>query len=459
MCKTWQQASDNHHRLWKVIDVYGSADALCWLMLCLTNSGSVDLEVYFHAPHHMEAACGLLLPHSDRVRLIATHGYDALEKLENLQPLFDRTLPRLEELNVLGTWYFPGDLRFVLTELLDMHPARLPALRVLRLDGVFLPWTSPLLPQLRVLDCHGWSVDLDTGDEELDVPLPAFLTTLAACHSLEHLSLFLNSAKPHILDEDASHAQGAGPIPTIALPHLRVAEIALCEDDADIFLSVLSHVRFSARCRIALRCGTRAPERGRAALLFPNDPELYPILRTAVQATWHGAHGFSCIGPGPDPGPGEADERGELVVDVDCSREWFNKHTTDPYPMLGEFCEYLRQAPLKKLRIEWRVYRSAYVQVLRTFPALEELAVDVMFDPTGVRDLFRVLAEGAASTIVMDERETDAGQSSLECQPPAESPGTIAHPCCIRGSIRREGGGRLHQGVSSRIGGDWLHQG
>ena len=95
---------------------------------------------------------------------------------------------------------------------------------------------------------------------------------------------------------------------------------------------------------------------------------------------------------------GEADERGELVVDVDCSREWFNKHTTDPYPMLGEFCEYLRQAPLKKLRIEWRVYRSAYVQVLRTFPALEELAVDVMFDPTGVRDLFRALAEGGASS-------------------------------------------------------------
>ena len=55
---------------------------------------------------------------------------------------------------------------------------------------------------------------------------------------LEHLSLFLNSAKPHILDEDASHAQGAGPIPTIALPRLRVAEIALCEDDADIFLSI-----------------------------------------------------------------------------------------------------------------------------------------------------------------------------------------------------------------------------
>ena len=141
---------------------------------------------------------------------------------------------------------------------------------------------------------------------------PGTVRTSVRRSTLEHLSLFLNSAKPHILDEDASHAQGAGPIPTIALPHLRVAEIALCEDDADIFLSVLSHVRFSARCRIALRCGTRAPERGRAALLFPNDPELYPILRTAVQATWHGAHGFSCIGPGPNPGPREADERGEV---------------------------------------------------------------------------------------------------------------------------------------------------
>ncbi|TBU59264.1 hypothetical protein BD310DRAFT_1010867 [Dichomitus squalens] len=393
VCKTWRQAMDNHHRLWATIDVYGSRHSLDWVRLCLANSGSVDLDVRFHAPERMPPACGALFLHTGRIRSIAVYQEDTVAALGDLQGLFDRTLPKLTQLILISEWHSDAYPRFVLTELLDIRPDRVPALRALHMNGVFLPWTSALLPNLRVLTCHGWSLDHNTMDDALDVALPRFLAILSACQSLEHLSINVNSAKPHILNANDSRLDG--PIPTAALPNLRTFDLTCCVDDADILFDVLSHVRFSERCAIALRCGTHCREAGRVGEMFPNDPDNYPILRTAVDATWHGPAGFSCKAPGTGGGSG-----GELVVDVDCDTCWARRHRADPYPVLAEFCAYLERAPLTTLAIEWPVKQGAYADVFRTFPALEHLTVDFGRDSAlkKIRKLLRALKEGATSS-------------------------------------------------------------
>ena len=99
-----------------------------------------------------------------------------------------------------------------------------------------------------------------------------FLANLAACQSLEELSLHIGHSGLHILSAADSRRRGAGLAPTIALPNLRVAEILTCADDADIILDVLSHIHFSPYCNVAIRCLNSFPELGSAALLIPNNP-------------------------------------------------------------------------------------------------------------------------------------------------------------------------------------------
>ncbi|KAI1785322.1 hypothetical protein LXA43DRAFT_1038745, partial [Ganoderma leucocontextum] len=301
VCKRWHEIAGDHPSLWRIIDIFASDHTLAWVNLCLARSGMTALELGFHAPDVMRNACEALVGHAGRIRTIWACGEQTIRGLHGLRLLFLSNLPNVQELHLddnlsRNSHIFDRDTRFILTELLsDLSAARLPALHTLNLSGIFVPWDSAILQNLRVLRLSRWEVSPSTFDEMYHLPVDRFLHALAACQLLEELSMDLLNTNPHI-------QLAIGRLPTISLPNLRQMELRVNQFESNvIFLPILSHIRFPETCSIVLEGSTIRfdLEPPSYAKFLPNNPQCFPTLANAIEATWHGPTAFSCKAPAP----------------------------------------------------------------------------------------------------------------------------------------------------------------
>ncbi|TBU40225.1 hypothetical protein BD309DRAFT_1003235 [Dichomitus squalens] len=380
-----------------------------WVELCLSNSKGMGLHLQFHAeyfeygqgdyilirgfggqprftPGH-EVSVVLPLNHAQRIQSVWVSGEKAVAQLGKLRDLFKLPLPRLEELRVtMGAQSIQN--KHVLTEFLNIDSRRLPALRTLVLDGIYLPWSSSILRNLRALKL----VYASTNNHRYRMTLHQFLNALGACQALQYLSLYMSTPMDGWRWDTTS-----SPGDTIALPNLRFVDITSLGSDRDDdheehmndMFPILAHVRFPEHCYIKL--GSESEQPYRYIQLVPNDAQCFPILRSATEAVWEGRARFRCrTGP-----PYGGSTRGELVVDVDSTYLWeyplltyrngrqgvhpdAYRLSTNPEGALAAFCSYLSRARLTKLTMQYSELISvdAYLSAFRVFPHLEELVLD-----------------------------------------------------------------------------------
>ncbi|TBU55487.1 hypothetical protein BD310DRAFT_681111 [Dichomitus squalens] len=165
VCCQWRELVDTHCRdFWRAIDITGNPE---WIRLCLAKSEGAGLELLYGRKDptavslnsregilalRSELKLSVVLPLEDtaRVQCIRVSGATAVLQLDKLQPLFDKTLRCLETLDIRMN-VLEAQHGVVLTEFLDIDGKRLPALRSLSLKGVYIPWKSEFLRDLRDL--------------------------------------------------------------------------------------------------------------------------------------------------------------------------------------------------------------------------------------------------------------------------------------------------------------------
>ncbi|TBU38636.1 hypothetical protein BD309DRAFT_930352 [Dichomitus squalens] len=397
VCRHWRELADKYcPALWQTIDITRKRE---WMELCLANSKEMGLHLQFPAEYPEgerrnsggqprfepgpEESVVLPLTHAQRIQSVWVSGEKAIEQLGKLRDLFTMPLPRLEELRVTmraESIVFDGP---VLTEILDIDSRRLPALRMLVLDGVYIPWSSGILRNLRALKI----VYTASSDPRYCMTLRQFLRALGACQALQYLSIFMS--------DTWCQENTASPGDAITLPNLRLVEITSLSaqmDAVDELFHVLAHVRFPEHCCINLSTESQTPFRYNQ--LVPNDVQCFPVLGSATEAVWGGRARFSCR-TAPRSG---GSTRGELIVNVDCIGDW-EFHTnplityhdgrpilhpyasmpdTNPEGTLAAFCSYLSRARLTKLTLQYSelISEGAYLSAFRVFPYLVELVLD-----------------------------------------------------------------------------------
>ncbi|PIL25395.1 hypothetical protein GSI_13285 [Ganoderma sinense ZZ0214-1] len=350
VCRRWHDIADDHPKLWQAVDVLPSKHVLDWGSLCLSKSGTGGLELRFHTPHAMREVCNALYAHAERIQKISAWGEETIRGLHALRRLFLLNLPNVQELHFHFDDNLPWardiyalDTRFVLTELLgELSPARLPALHTISLRGIFLPWQSPIIRNLRVLRVDRWEENPAVSHEPYDVPSDRFLHVLASCPKLETLSLNVTNTDPH-LRPPRHHS-------TLPVNHF---------ESRALFVPLLAHIRLDPACSVALNGSTGTFDTAAPAYAdFLPAPALaaqsFPALARAVAATWHGLTAFSCH-TGADEGGAE------LRLEVKDGRE--EQRRAPPYPdeALARFCEYMKEAPrLARLTLCACVSKEAY---------------------------------------------------------------------------------------------------
>ncbi|KAM5544330.1 hypothetical protein V8D89_001990 [Ganoderma adspersum] len=429
VCKHWHDIADDHPRLWRIIDVLPSKHALDWVNLCLSKSGTAELELHFHSPHAMLEACNALIAHAGRIRTIWAAGEETIRGLHALRPLFLLNLPKVQELHLddnfshLTRPIYDRDTRFVLTELLgDLSTARLPALHTVALRGIFLPWESPILRQLRVLRLACWEENqmVLTANDAYNLPSDWFLYALAGCSRLEELSLNVTNTDPHI-------RLAMGGLPTIVLPRLRRLALEINQLEARVlFVPLLAHIRVPAACNVVLDGATHMFDLSPPAYadflpppLPDGAPQCFPALANAVEATWHGPTAFSCkAAPALPP----------LRLALRDGREEHRRAPLDPEAALAQFCSYVAHAPrLTTLTLRTSVSEAAYAHAFRALTGVTELVVEYPRAPRreDVRGLLSALA----------------GESGSEVVGPGEGPGVLPglRVLRLRGPVRYDG--------------------
>ena len=397
VCKHWHDVADGHPRLWCTVDVVPSGHTLDWVNLCLSNSGTAELEVRFHTPDVMPVACAALVAHAGRIRTIWAAGEETIRGLYTLRPLFLSNLPNVQELHFddrlthSARRIYDRNVRFVLTELLgDLSPARLPALHTISLRGIFLPWESPIIRHLRVFRVACWEEHPAVFHEAYDLPSDRFLHILASWPHLETLSLDVTNTDPHLRP---THSVA---LPVVALPRLHRLELKVNQFEARaLFRPLLAHIRVPATCNIALYGSTH---------LFDRDPPAYadflplplpdsagqpcfPPLADAVAATWYGPKVFSCA----------TATGAELRAVLRDAREKHRRTRPDANVALVQFAGFLARAPgLARLTLRTGVSVTAYAHTFRALPGLAELVVEYPWVPRreDVRALLSALTQG-----------------------------------------------------------------
>ncbi|PIL25377.1 hypothetical protein GSI_13267 [Ganoderma sinense ZZ0214-1] len=398
VCKHWHDVADGHPKLWKTVDVLPSKHALDWVNLCVSKSGAVGLELRFHTPHAMREVCDALYAHTERIQKISAWGEETIRGLHALRPLFFLNLLNVQELHfnanfprTRGFYNLDRDTRFVLTELLgELSPARLPALHTISLRGIFLPWESPITPNLRVLRLDRWDDSSPVFREPYGVPSDRFLHILASCTKLETLSLDVKNTDTHL------RLPQSGTLPVIALPSLRRLVLTVNHFASRVlFVPLLAHIRVPPTCTVTIAGSTSTFDL--AAPTYPDflpAPALaaqsIPALARAVAATWNGPQAFSFT----------SDSGAALRLAVRDGREEHRRTLPDPDDALSQFCEYAREAPrLARLALCARVSEGAYARAFRTLAGVgvEEL---VAWTPRreDVRGLLSALAGKPEST-------------------------------------------------------------
>ncbi|TBU59259.1 hypothetical protein BD310DRAFT_925192 [Dichomitus squalens] len=155
------------------------------------------------------------------------------------------------------------------------------------------------------------------------------------------------------------------------------------DDEVDEIRPVLEHIRVPESCDFFLEIvNAKASPYGDC---LPNDPSCIRHLEKAIEATWGDPSCFECRCPASTTSDQrgvsltEPELKGRLRVDIDpvgmwC---WLDKETTDQEDRaLAEFRHYLGRAPLRTLTLACGPSLRGFLEVLRAFPALTELALD-----------------------------------------------------------------------------------
>ncbi|KAI0764919.1 hypothetical protein C8Q74DRAFT_1284725 [Fomes fomentarius] len=277
VCKRWRDIVCNDPTFWRSINVGRSPK---WLLLCLTRSRSIPIDVRLCEPSTLSSVAVLLHRHANRVRtLLVTR--TATRALRDLSSLFSLRLPALQVLSIDAEDSRYAHMR--LDDHLRIDKTKMPSLHTLTLKYIKLSWYSPVLSQLRVLEL------IAAGPTPLSpdwLTLNEFLAALEACHSLEELIMF-DSLPICLCGQDAPTDR------VIALPKLRTAQLVVLRSYGrytDLY-HLFSHVRFPASAQI---CAVDlSSQHGQLSRYVPNDTSCLPILSIATHARFYGLGGFS----------------------------------------------------------------------------------------------------------------------------------------------------------------------
>ncbi|KAI0773102.1 hypothetical protein BD413DRAFT_312497, partial [Trametes elegans] len=246
VCRAWRAVGISTPVLWTGIEVFNHVE---WLELALVRSRRRPVTLRFH---HLSAALdavGLLLPHTHRIRQLVLPSLEseyAGEDMQTFLPLLQSHMPLLTEL----TFMTSAHIQFLIDREheewpfvpFDSSPARLPALRILRLPCSLVPWMPSALSRLRSLHLSACEADQAQGK----LSHKDFLVVLEACQELENLVLldsFVSSATlgrpPSASDPDWAH-----PCTLLQLRYLRV------DDDAAVISWLLSSLKLPEDAKI-----------------------------------------------------------------------------------------------------------------------------------------------------------------------------------------------------------------
>ncbi|KAI0776630.1 hypothetical protein BD413DRAFT_225451 [Trametes elegans] len=255
--------------------------------------------------HRLRTLC-LQWSCSDPAELNYKKGRKAVDEFLN------QALPALAELRVSYCVH-----RNHAKEISIRDPARLPALRVLRLCGAYLSWQSPLFTSLRVLD-----LGMIAATMRRKLPLDTFLKVLERCQALEELRLVLALPVKFKQDEEDSTP---GSDRVVRLPALR----SLCLEwdhpwalDTSEVYQLLEHLSLprAAAVEIAMEYDTCRETPHHLLDVVPRDATCLPILHNATALRVAAETGvrstYTATAPGTENG------RLELALFLDIPRHW-----------------------------------------------------------------------------------------------------------------------------------------
>lgn len=301
VCKRWHDIVCNDPTFWQSINVGRS---LRWLLLCLTRSRSLPIDVRLCEPSTLSSVAVSLHRHANRIRTFLVTR-TATRAVQDLSSLFSLRLPALQVLSIDAEDSRYAPMR--LDDYLRINKTNMPSLHTVTLRYTKLSWYSPLLSQLRVLELIAAGPTLLSPDW---LTLNQFLAAVEACHS-DSLPICLCS---HETPTDR----------VITLPKLRTAQLVVLRSYGrytDLY-HLFSHVRFPARAQI---CAVDlSSQHGQLSRYVPNDTSCLPILSIATRARFYGLGGFSawCETQAPDqPVEGSSDLVQGTPRDNDRSRE------------------------------------------------------------------------------------------------------------------------------------------
>ncbi|OJT11118.1 hypothetical protein TRAPUB_12402 [Trametes pubescens] len=395
VCKLWTDIATNTASIWQKIEVRTKAD---WLAIALPRSKGMPLDVtVYDASRILHSIEPLLTEEAPRLRSLKVFdgGNDVVDLLEGTVLAVDQ-LPCLETLLVA---YCGG--AYASLELCSFDDDdRFPALQVLTLNSLYIPWDSSVFRQLRVLQiCEVWVPRQGT------VPFSAFLATLQMCQNLEEIDFFFVSFidfKDHELNE----TDFAVSLPRLRSFHWYWPAIQASDSPTDVY-RLFEYLHFPPSVDIHLglevdldihNSHDEHDNNLKYVHIIPPDPACLPILRTMTSARLHA--------PGPRDFRGErtndsfsgSDDLGSFRLSFDdlgdCGAWPFSRTT-----QCNDFCTLFARAPLTSLMIDlYELPLAPLLQVLRTFPHLVTLELfsgpgDV--DATCVAGLFATLAADA----------------------------------------------------------------
>ncbi|KAL1938318.1 hypothetical protein VTO73DRAFT_11769 [Trametes versicolor] len=398
VCKFWTDIAIHTASVWQKIAVRTTGD---WLAVALPRSKGMPLDVtVYDASRILDTIAPLLTKEAPRLRTLKVNGAD------NVIDLLENTILAVDQLPCLDTLLVShcGDV-YAPLELYSFRDGdRFPALRVLNLNSLYVPWEYSVFQQLRVLRIsEAWVPSSDT------VPLSVFLAMLQTCQNLEEIDFSFVS---FIDFEDHEHNETDF---AVSLPRLRSLywhwpEIWSYNSPSDVY-QLLGHLQLppsaDIHMELELNLANCNPQDDHDKInylnIIPSDPACLPILHTMTSAHLHGPGTHNpCHGWTKESLSGR-DDLGSLKLSFD-----YNPGRTAKSPYMWpfsrtaqctDFCTLFARAPLTSLTVDLHELPQApLLRVFRTFPHLSTLELfsgsgDV--DATCVAGLFAVLAMDA----------------------------------------------------------------